>query len=274
MTVTCLTWRLPKLGLTTPLIVALGLCAPTALLAATPAEVAQQEYDEAMALEPDIDRGREVYLTCAVCHLPEGWGSTDGTYPQIAGQLRTVVIKQLADFRAGNRDNPLMSPFSVPRLLGGPQEIADVAAYVAELPMTPHNALGPGTDLALGQQLYEENCVDCHGLHAQGDPDEHIPAFAGQHYPYLLRQFDNIRTGKRKNADSKMVKQIRGFTMAQEEAVLDYTARLRPPAEKLADEGWLNPDFPHYVRDAYGIHEQPADRARPPVADPEAGDLN
>ncbi|MCF7985153.1 MAG: c-type cytochrome [Thiohalocapsa sp.] len=238
-----------------------GGCALTAAgaMAATPAEVAQAEYDEVMQKTPDVDNGRRAYLTCAVCHLPEGWGSVDGTYPQIAGQLRTVIIKQLADFRAGNRDNPLMYPFSVPGILGGPQEIADVAAYVAQLPMTPHNALGPGTALERGKQLYEENCLDCHGADGRGDVAEHIPAVAAQHYPYLMRQFDMIRSGQRKNADSEMVKQIEGFGPAEQSAVLDYTARLRPPAEKLAVDGWTNPDFPHYVRDALGI------RARPPA---------
>lgn len=227
------------------------------VMASTPAEVAQAEYDEVMTKEPNVDNGRRVYLTCAVCHLPEGWGSVDGSYPQIAGQLRTVIIKQLADFRAGNRDNPLMYPFSVPVILGGPQEMADVAAYVAQLPMTPHNGVGPGSSLELGNQLYEENCADCHGGSGEGDADKHIPAVAGQHYPYLMRQFDNIRSGNRKNSDPEMVKQIEGFTPEQQAAVLDYTSRLRPPAEKLAADGWANPDFPHYVRDAMGIRAKP-----------------
>ena len=239
------------------------LCAP-AVTAASPADVAQAEYDEVMRKEPNLDNGRRAYLTCAVCHLPEGWGSIDGSYPQIAGQLRTVIIKQLADFRAGNRENPLMYPFSVPGILGGPQEIADVAAYVAQLPMTPHNSVGPGDNLGLGEQLYADNCVDCHGAAGEGDVEEHIPAIAGQHYPYLIRQFDQIRSGQRKNADPKMQEQIEGFTAEQQAAVLDYTSRLRPPAHKLADEGWLNPDFPHYVRDAMGI------RAVPPVPPPAA----
>ena len=98
-------------------------------------------------------RGAKVYITCAVCHSPEGWGSPDGDYPQIAGQLYTVIIKQLADIRARNRDNPLMYPFSVPRILGGAQEMADVAAYVSRLPMTADNGKGPGTDLELGKRL-------------------------------------------------------------------------------------------------------------------------
>jgi len=224
-----------------------------------PAALAQAEYDAVMTLKPDVDNGRRVYLTCAVCHLPEAWGSIDGAYPQIAGQLRTVIIKQLADFRAGNRDNPLMYPFSVPSILGGKQELADVAAYVAQLPMTPHNGLGPGTDLALGEQLYEEHCLDCHGVDGEGDVREHIPALAGQHYAYLMRQFDQIRDGARRNADSKMSQEIQNFTPAEQSAVLDYSARLRPPAGKLAPDGWTNPDFPSFVRDAAGI------RARPPM---------
>ncbi|MGB5737379.1 MAG: c-type cytochrome [Thiohalocapsa sp.] len=242
----------------------LCLSAPAGF-AASPAEIAQAEYDEVMGKEPSLDNGRRVYLTCAVCHLPEGWGSVDGSYPQIAGQLRTVIIKQLADFRAGNRENPLMYPFSVPGILGGPQEIADVAAYVAQLPMTPHNGVGPGTSLALGEELYAENCTDCHGAAGEGDVQEHIPAIAGQHYPYLMRQFDQIRSGQRKNSDPKMQEQIAGFSAEQQAAVLDYTSRLRPPASKLASDGWLNPDFPHYMRDAMGIRAVPPVPPAPPA---------
>jgi cytochrome c553 len=237
---------------------AAGLCESAAEPPpADPAAVAAAEYDQVMALTPDIDNGRRAYLTCAVCHLPEGWGSIDGSYPQIAGQLRTVIIKQLADFRAGNRDNPLMYPFSVPSILGGPQEMADVAAYVAALPMTADNGLGPGTDLERGAQLYREQCMDCHGPAGEGDVQDHIPALAGQHYAYLVHQFDQIRAGERRNADSKMTKQIEHFTAADESAVLDYTSRLRPPADKLAPPGWTNPDFPSFVRDAAGIRATP-----------------
>jgi cytochrome c553 len=214
----------------------------------TPAEVAQREYDQVMALTPNLANGARAYLTCAVCHRPEGWGSPDGDYPQIAGQLRTVIIKQLADIRARNRDNPLMYPFSVPRVLGGVQEVADVSAYVSQLPMTAENGKGPGTDLELGKRLYEENCAKCHGAQGEGNEKEHMPAVAGQHYLYQVRQFDAIRSGRRKNADPKMTRQILGFTPREESAVLDYTSRLAPAPEKLAKSGWQNPDFPHYVR--------------------------
>jgi cytochrome c553 len=219
------------------------------MVTATEVEDAKREYELAMGLTPDPDNGKRVYLTCAVCHRPEGWGSQDGNYPQIAGQLSSVIIKQLADIRARNRDNPIMYPFAVPRILGGAQEIADVAAYISKLPMTPQNGVGPGRDLERGEKLYADNCVECHGKHGEGNAEDHIPALWGQHYRYLVRQFEEIKIGKRRNADPEMRKQIKRFTGRDIRAVMDYTSRLRPPEEQVADNpGWHNPDFPSYVR--------------------------
>jgi len=227
---------------------------------------AQQEYDDAIQLKPDLENGKKVYKICAVCHEPEGWGLENGHYPQIAGQLNTVIIKQLADIRARNRDNPTMLPFTSVSLLGGVQEIADVAAYVSRLPMTTANGKGPGTDLELGKRLYEENCTECHGDYGEGNREDHIPAIYAQHYQYLVRQFEWIRTGRRRNADSKMVKQIRGFHHRDVLAVMDYVSRLQPPADKIAESGWRNPDFPNYSRKprigtGYTIDQRPE---RPP----------
>ena len=211
-------------------------------------DAAARELEAALLLTPDPENGRKAYMVCTVCHRPEGWGTEDGRYPQIAGQLRSVIIKQLADIRARNRDNPTMRPFTSPQLLGGPQEIADVAAYIEQLPMNPMNSVGSGANLAYGEQIYKKECADCHGAKGEGDEKDHIPKIHGQHIGYLVRQFEWIRIGKRRNADPKMVKQIRRFTPREEIAVLDYVAHLKPPAEKLAEPGWENPDFPKYSR--------------------------
>ncbi len=208
---------------------------------------AAKQVEEAIHLTPDIDNGREVYRVCAVCHMPEGWGVEDGYYPQIAGQHSTVLIKQLADILARNRDTPTMFPFALLENLQ-PQEFADVAAYLARLPMTRDNGLGPGTDLEYGKRLYEENCVDCHGSNGEGIATDYMPLIQGQHYNYLVRQFEWIREGKRRNADDEMVEQIQRFTDRDISAVMNYTSRLKPPAGRMAPPGWQNPEFPDFVR--------------------------
>jgi cytochrome c553 len=64
-----------------------------------------------------------------------------------------------------------------------------------------------------------------------------------------LRDFEWIRTGKRRNADKEMQKQIRNFSDRDIRAVMDYASRLTPDKDKLANSpDWENPDFPNYVR--------------------------
>ena len=149
-----------KVVLKSALVVAMALSASGVALAAEGGKVKmpawQMQGDEleiAMGLKGDAKNGRDVYEVCAACHMPEGWGLPDGTFPQLAGQHRTVLIKQLADIRAQNRDNPTMYPFALPSQIGGAQAVADVVEYMATLPMSPENGVGPGTDLALGQQM-------------------------------------------------------------------------------------------------------------------------
>jgi cytochrome c553 len=208
---------------------------------------AAREIERALTLEPDLARGLEIYRTCAECHLPEGWGLPNALVPipQLAGQHRTVVIKQLADIRAGNRESVVMSPYATVELIGGAQAIADVAGYIDSLEMSVDTGKGPGEDLELGAELYRDNCVRCHGPTGEGDRDAYVPRIQAQHYPYLVRQFDSIQHGKRRNANPEMVTQIRDLSPRQIQAVLDHVSRLEPPEELRAPQGWRNPDFAH-----------------------------
>ena len=201
------------------------------------------EREKALTLEPDYENGIDVYEVCTACHLPNGWGTAEGTFPQLAGQHWMVTIKQLADIRERNRDNPTMYPFALPRSIGGVQAIRDVAEYIAKLPMNPEPGLGDGKDLELGEKLYKENCVQCHGDNGEGKGEKFYPRIHSQHYEYLLRQFEWIRDKKRRNANPDMVKQIAGFSDRDMKAVMDYVARLKPPKDMIGDPDWENPDF-------------------------------
>ena len=203
-----------------------------------------QEYDKALTLTPDVANGLAIYRECAACHEPEGWGHTTGSVPQIAGQHRKVVIKQLADFRAGNRDSVLMAPYATVESIGGTQALADVAEYISTLEMSVENGKGPGTDLELGESLYRKRCMNCHGENGEGSNDDLTPRIQAQHYKYMLRQFQWMRDGKRRNANPDMVEQIKAFSDKDMQMVINYVSRIPVPKEKLApSKDWLNPDF-------------------------------
>jgi cytochrome c553 len=202
-----------------------------------------RELEKALALTPNIKNGLEIYRGCAACHTPEGWGLASGVVPQLAGQHRGVVIKQLADIRYGNRVNQLMVPYSSVEAIGGTQAVADVAGYIDTLEISVENGKGDGVDLELGASLFKENCVQCHGEKGEGKNKEFMPRIQAQHYNYLITQFEQIRSGRRLNADPEMVTQIKNFEDREMRAVLDYVSRLQPPEELQAPPGWTNPDF-------------------------------
>lgn len=199
---------------------------------------------QALQATPDLARGKALFFNCAVCHSPEGWGSPSGSYPQIAGQHQSVILKQLDDIRLGNRDTPTMIPFTAPLFAMGPQALADLSGYIQRLPMNPRNTTGAGGNLERGGELYAKLCAKCHGNTGEGNAAEFQPRIHGQHVQYLLRQLEWIKTGKRRNADRIMTQQIMDLAPEELMAIADYVSRQTPGKERLADHPeWKNPDF-------------------------------
>jgi len=204
---------------------------------------AATELAKAADLEPDVANGLEIWRECAGCHRAEGWGLANGSVPQLAGQHRPVVLKQLADIRAGSRENSLMMPYAAVDRIGGAQSLSDVAGYIDTLEISVETQKGPGDALAEGKRLYEANCTRCHGAQGEGDAEALVPRIQSQHYTYLVRQVESIREGTRRNAHPEMKAIIEDFDDADTHAVLDYVSRLEPPEELQAPPGWSNPDF-------------------------------
>lgn len=87
----------------------------------------------AAAAGGDQAAGREKSLACVSCHGALGV-SEHAEWPNLAGQKRGYLVKQLAAFRDGTRADPWMSPMAQSL---SDQDIADLAAYYSALPIRP-----------------------------------------------------------------------------------------------------------------------------------------
>lgn len=179
----------------------------------------------AWAATGNATAGEAEFEFCRGCHRDGGAGRVNGSYPRLAGQHASVMVKQIDDIRSGRRQNHRMLPFVDETVLGR-QQVADVAAYLQALPVTADNGQGPGTDLDRGRTLYERDCARCHGTTGEGDAQRIVPRLSGQHYLYLLREARAIRDGSRGNGNTEMAELITGYDDAELEAVFDFVSRL------------------------------------------------
>lgn len=136
--------------------------------------------------------GRDLTVSheCVRCHGHDGRAGQDDR-PNLAGQNREYLIKQLIDFQA-NADNSFW-PVRIQRLMSphakglSPQQISDVAAYFSSLdcrgsrykpisePVKPEVAV---------------RCESCHGKNGASPISPSIPRLAGQNRAYLIHQID------------------------------------------------------------------------------------
>lgn len=132
-------------------------------------------------------------MPCMSCHGADGKGMAAGGFPRLAGLPEAYIAKQLTDFKAGRRENPLMQPIA--QALDD-AEMAAVARAYAVLPKVQVKAgpverpkEGSGAWLAL-RGAWERNipeCTLCHGPAGVG-VGEAFPPLAGQSAEYIEAQ--------------------------------------------------------------------------------------
>lgn len=136
-------------------------------------------------------------MPCMSCHGADGKGMAAGGFPRLAGLPGAYIAKQLADFKAGRRENPLMQPIA--QALDDAEMAAVAGAYaalpkvqvkvqaMAGAPERPKE--GSGAWLAL-RGAWERNipeCTLCHGPAGVGVGDA-FPPLAGQSAEYIEAQ--------------------------------------------------------------------------------------
>lgn len=198
------------------------------LLATLAGASASDDVRDALARKPNIEHGRSLYETCAACHQLDGTGEADSGIPIIAGQHYRVVITQLADFRRTERVELRMNAFAARHHLESSQDLADVAAYISELPAKRTKEFGTGEFTGLGAQVYHRACESCHGAGAEGNDQMRQPRLAGQHYGYLVKQVDAMIRGTRYNLNRDHAGIFKSLTKQEIAGLTDYVARLAP----------------------------------------------
>lgn len=194
------------------------LVAAVALLAASAAQAA------------DPEAGRAKSQTCVACHGADG-NSVNPIWPSIAGQHSNYLEAQLRAYRAGERDDPLMTGMAAGL---SDADIADLAAYYAAQKMEPK--LADPALVELGERIYRGGnaergvsaCIACHGPRGLGNAPAGWPSIAGQHADYTAYELREYRSGDRTTDYQSMMRDI-AKRMTDEEiaAVASYIQGLR-----------------------------------------------
>ncbi len=83
----------------------------------------------ANAMAGDIDAGKQHAASCAGCHGAAGI-SSNPAWPNLAGQQKAYLEKQMREFRSGKRQDALMTPMAKPL---SDNDIKNLAAYYNSL---------------------------------------------------------------------------------------------------------------------------------------------
>lgn len=177
----------------------------------------------------NADAGKSKAAVCAACHGSDG-NSASPQFPKLAGQNASYIAEQLADFKSGKRQNPIMSGQAQGL---SEQDMQDVAAYFSSQSVRAGET-DPGL-VKQGESLFragnhDENvpaCLACHSPDGVGNPSMKVPALAGQHAAYVVAQLQAYAAGTRTTDPGKMMETIAArLTPAEMQAVASYVEGL------------------------------------------------
>lgn len=191
-------------------------------------------------IKGNIANGEKLSSDCIACHGVEG-NSTIASFPKIAGQGATYIVKQLQDFKSGMRENASMS--GVIATLSE-QDMLDLAAYYSVQTISDNIAKTDTKSLELARKIYLGGkkevtaCIACHGPQGKGIPSAKFPAISGQHAEYNANQLKKFRQytlniileqkeEERANDYANMMRYISKYLTNQEiDALAQYIAGL------------------------------------------------
>jgi cytochrome c553 len=185
--------------------------------------------EPAAAAKPDLAKGEAISTgVCASCHSNDGSRGSPAN-PIIQGQHAEYLVKQLTEFKAGQRNNPIMR--GIASTLSA-DDMKNVSAFYATKQPKPGFAKNKDS-VKLGEKIYRGGipdrnvpaCAGCHSPTGSGIPAQY-PRLAGQHADYAEAQLVAFRAAARNN-NATMVGIAAKMNDREIKAVADYIAGLR-----------------------------------------------
>jgi cytochrome c553 len=185
--------------------------------------------EQAPAAKPDLAKGQTISTNvCGACHTADGSRGSPAN-PILQGQHPEYLAKQLVEFKAAKRTNPVMQGFAATL---SDADIKNVSAFYASKQAKPGFAKSKDT-VTLGEKIYRGGladrnvpaCAGCHSPTAAGIPSQY-PRLAGQHADYTDAQLKAFRDNGRKNS-AVMTGVTAKLNDKEIKAVADYIAGMR-----------------------------------------------
>ena len=168
----------------------------------------------AAAAPPSIvTQGNGAAVACASCHGVDGAGNAQAGFPVLAQLPPAHFAKQIADFKAGTRVNPVMTPIAM--AMSAEDVEASARHYAGQArPKTAAATVDPAA-IARGKNLAINGawdrdvppCFKCHAVDGLGIAPA-FPPIAGQHTAYTVSQLQAWKTGARTNDPQKLMKTV------------------------------------------------------------------
>jgi cytochrome c553 len=153
---------------------------------------------------------------CAACHGDKGVPTDPKTNPVIWGQEQSYLMKQLRDFRNGERNSAVMSPIAKGL---AESDLRNIAAYFAAKTWPAKRAAAnpPAPPKGIAQ------CQACHQPNFEGGMP--APRLAGLSYEYLVASMRSFARDERtNNLDMPMF--MRMLSERERNAIARYLAAL------------------------------------------------
>lgn len=187
----------------------------------------------AAAAPPSIvTQGKGGAIACASCHGVDGAGNAQAGFPALAQLPPAYFAKQIADFKAGTRTHPVMTPIAQAMSV---EDADSTARHYASQPRPKAGAstvdpavIARGKNLAINGAWDRQvpPCFKCHAVDGLGVPPA-FPAIAGQHAAYTVSQLQAWKTGARTNDPQKLMKAVaENLTDDDIRSVAEYLATL------------------------------------------------